>query len=171
MKDRAFLALHASVIGAWLGAATMVAFRVAPAAFEALPSRTEAGSFVGELLRVVYAMMLLAGGIAMYVPVKRGGRRARASAWIGAGLLGLASLSLFLAWKIASLRGVLGPIDELAPGDPSRQTFGALHGASILVLFAGMITALVALVVETVREPAGQATSASSSSASGNRQE
>lgn len=164
MRERFLATAHAAVIGAWLGAAAITAFAVAPAAFEALPTRAAAGTFVGGILRAVYAGALVAGGVAIAVPVLRGGRWVRLRSVLGGTLAVAAVASIALAARIASMRDSLGPVDALPPDDPGRRAFGALHGVSILVLFAGMIAALAALALE------GYATSASSSSESGNRQ-
>lgn len=168
MRDRFLASVHAAVLGAWLGAAAITAFAVAPAAFEALPTRAAAGTFVGGILRAVYGGALVAAGIGIAVPALRGGKWTRVRTSMGVVLALTATASIAIAARIASMRDALGPIDALPADDPGRRAFGALHGVSILVLFAGMIAALAAIALEAA---AGYATSASSSSGSGNRQE
>jgi len=149
------MTVHAALLTLWLGSAAIVAFAVAPASFEALPTRSAAGTFVGGILRVVYAGGLIAGiGAAAVVGQRRGKRRVLRSllvmgvAGAGAGAGGFA-----MAAKIASLRESLGPIDALPPDDPGRRLFGALHGISVIVLLAGMLAALAAIVLEPLTPP------------------
>lgn len=154
MRDRLLATAHSTLLGLWLGAAAIVAFAVAPAAFEALPSRSAAGTFVGVLLRVVYVGALVAGVGAGVVVVKRRGRRYALRVALAGFVAAGGAAGLAMAAKIASLRVALGPIDALPEDDPGRRTFGALHGISIVVLLAGMLAALVAIVLEARTEPA-----------------
>lgn len=154
MRDRWLSTLHATLLAAWLGAAAIVAFAVAPASFEALPTRSAAGTFVGGILRVVYIGGLVAGiGGAIVIGKRRGKRRALRTTLVAVVALGGAA-GLAMAAKIASLRASLGPIDALPPDDPGRRTFGALHGISVVVLLAGMLAALAAIALEAMTEPA-----------------
>lgn len=153
MRDRLLATLHATLLGAWLGAAGIVAFGVAPAAFEALPTRSAAGTFVGGVLRIVYAGAVIAGIVgAAVVGRRRGKRQPLRLALAGVIAVGGAA-GLAMAAKIASLRAELGPIDALPPDDPGRRTFGALHGISVVVLLVGMVAALAAIALEAATEP------------------
>ena len=162
-RSRALLTLHAAVLAAWTGAAVLTAARVAPAAFEALPTRAEAGSFVGGILRAVYLTGIAAGLVAAGVAVVRGARLRIARVTVAALVLTANAASLVIAARIATMREALGPIDALPPDDPGRRAFGALHGVSMLVMLAGVLAALAAIVLE----PLAQADSRSSSSGSG----
>ena len=149
MRDRLLTSVHTTLLAAWLGMAGIVAFAVAPAAFQALPTRSAAGSFVGGILRAVYVAALVAGiGSAVVVRLRRG-KRATVRTALAAALAITGGTSLGLAMKIASLREALGPIDALPADDPGRRMFGALHGVSVLVLFAGMLAALAAIALES----------------------
>lgn len=132
----------------WLGAALLAAFSVAPAAFAALPTRAEAGSFVGGILRFVYAGGIVASVAALLVTGSRGGSRRNVRLGLAA-IVALASAGSFaIAAKIGAMRAALGPIDALPPDDPQRRTFGMLHGVSVLVLFVAMVAALLAIALE-----------------------
>ena len=161
MKDRVLGTVHAALLGGWLGAAAVVSFAVAPAAFEALPTRTEAGTFVGHLLRVVYAGAVIAGGVALAMSALRGGRLRAARLALPGFVAAAGAASFGIAARIAALRESLGPMDALALDDPGRRSFGVLHGVSIVVLLAAMLAAAAAIALETY------AASVSSSSASG----
>lgn len=147
------MTVHAALLTLWLGSAAIVAFAVAPASFEALPTRSAAGTFVGGILRVVYAGGLIAGiGAAAVVGQRRGKRRVLRSLLV-MGVAGAGAGGFAMAAKIASLRESLGPIDALPPDDPGRRLFGALHGISVIVLLAGMLAALAAIVLEPLTPP------------------
>src|SRR6476660_908708 len=60
-----------ALLAAWLGAATVFAAVVAPAAFDVLPSRTLAGALVGRVLPVLFWSGVVVGV---------------ATAWLGARL-------------------------------------------------------------------------------------
>lgn len=154
MSDRILTALFTALLGAWLGAAAITAFAVAPAAFEALPSRSNAGTFVGGILRVVYAGGLIAGVAGGVIIGKRGGKRRALRVALAVTVAAAAAASLGLAAKIAAMRASLGPIDALPIDDPGRRTFGALHGISVAVLLAAMLAALAAIALESATEPA-----------------
>ena len=154
MRDRLLTTTHATLLAAWLGAAAVVAFAVAPAAFDTLPTRSAAGTFVGGLLRTVYVGAVIAGIGAAAVVGRRRGRRRSIRLALAATVAAGGAAGLAMAAKIASLRSSLGPIDALPPDDPGRRTFGALHGISIVVLLAGMLAALAAIALEAATEPA-----------------
>jgi hypothetical protein len=147
-------------LGLWLGAALLTAFVVAPHAFGSFATRAEAGEFVGGILLAVYLGGLAAGLIALGVAVLEEHRR-RLRAPLGGAVIAAAIVSLCLRAKLAAMRATLGPIDALDPADPGRRAFGAWHGVSMLVLLAGMIAALAAVLATYER---------GTSSVSGNRQ-
>lgn len=156
MSDRILTAVFAALLGAWLGAAAITAFAVAPAAFEALPSRSSAGTFVGGILRAVYAGGLVAGIAGGVIIGKRGGKKRTLRVALTGTVAAAAGASLAIAAKIAAMRASLGPIDALPPDDPGRRTFGALHGISVVVLLAAMLAALAAIALEAATEPAAR---------------
>ena len=133
----------------WLGAALLTAFSVAPASFAALPTRAEAGTFVGGILRVVYVGGLIAGIAGAWIASARGGARRPVRIALPAAVALASTASFGIAAKIGAMRDALGPMDALPPDDPQRRTFGMLHGISVLVLFVAMLAALAAIVLET----------------------
>jgi hypothetical protein len=55
------LVLAASLLGAWIGAALLMAAAVAPAAFAVLPTRALAGALVGRVLPPVFGGGIVVG--------------------------------------------------------------------------------------------------------------
>ncbi len=134
------------LLGAWLGAAALVAAVVAPAAFAVLPTRTLAGALVGRVLPVVFWSGMLVGLAASLLlrPPVRG--------WLGGSLVSLvlacAAAQFYIAPRIERIRAAIGgPVDALDPADPRRQAFGRLHGLSVAWMGLGGVAALVALVL------------------------
>ncbi len=152
-------ALHAACVGGWLGAALITGFVVAPHAFASMATRAQAGDFVGGILRVIDGAALAAGAIAIGVAVLRGGRFFRTRVGLGAALVAVGSVSFALAAKLAGMRLAMGPIDQLGVDDPRRKTFGVLHGVSMLILLAGMLTAAASLALEAQDESSRKSTS------------
>lgn len=135
------------LLAAWLGAATIVAASVAPAAFAVLPSRTLAGALVGRVLPVLFWSGIAVGVLA---------------AWLGARVAGAGPLTIaaavlvaacgvaqfVIAPRIERVRAAIGgPVDALDPSSPLRQSFGRLHGASVACLGVGGLAALIILVL------------------------
>ena len=134
-------------------------FVVAPHAFASLATRAQAGDFVGGILRVIDGAALAAGSIAIGVAVLRGGRFLRTRVGLGVGLMTVGAASFALAVKLAAMRLAMGPIDQLGIDDPGRKTFGVLHGVSMLILLAGMLTAAASLALEAQDESSRKSTS------------
>jgi hypothetical protein len=136
-----------ALLAAWLGAASLVAAVVAPAAFAVLPSRTLAGALVGRVLPVLFW-----SGMALGVVLAMLGSR------MGVGLLGSGAATvlagacvaaqLVVAPRIEAVRRAIGgPMDALDPSDPRRMAFGRLHGLSVLLMGVGALGALVTLIL------------------------
>ena len=134
----------------WLGGAVLLAAVVAPVAFAALPSRALAGAVVGRVLPAVFYAGIVAGGLVLALSLAGSGAPfARSRATLGAALaLACAIAQLVVAPRIARLRAEIGPsLDALAADDARRAAFGRLHGISVAWMGAGMLAAVVALVV------------------------
>ena len=134
----------------WLGAATIVAVSVAPAAFAVLPTRALAGALVGRVLPHIFVSGIFAGlAVALSMWTDRGARYAAARAV--AALVTVAACAVaqwIIAPRIERVRAAIGPsVEALATTDPLRMQFGRLHGLSVLMMGIGMIAALVALVL------------------------
>lgn len=142
---------------AWLGAATIVAAAVAPAAFAVLPSRTLAGALVGRVLPVLFWSGMLVSAASLAATWSLPARAAR----VAAGALffaGCAVAQLLVAPRIERIRAaVVGPMDALAAGDPRRLEFGRLHGMSVGLLGLAAIAALIGLVLLARSLPAPRA--------------
>jgi hypothetical protein len=140
------------LLSAWLGATVLFGAVVAPAAFRVLPSRTLAGSLVGAVLPVLFWAGAGIGALAFLALRQREARR-----WaLGAALL-LAATSLgaelVVGRAIGRLRSAIGPdLEAVPPSDPRRMAFGRLHGVSVLLLGAGMLSAAALLVHEGRRD-------------------
>jgi hypothetical protein len=136
-----------ALASAWLGAATIVAAIVAPAAFAVLPSRALAGALVGRVLPVLFWSGALVGVASLASTWSLPTRAGRVAAGVVL-ICSCAAAQLVVAPRIERIRAaVAGPIDDLAPNDPRRLDFGRLHGMSVGLLGLAAIAALVGLVL------------------------
>jgi hypothetical protein len=131
---------------AWLGAATIVAAVVAPAAFAVLPSRTLAGALVGRVLPVLFWSGMVVAVLSVASAWSLPGRAVRIAA--GAAMLSACALAqLIVSPRIDRIRAaVSGPMDALAANDPQRLGFGRLHAISVGLLGLAAIAAFVAVI-------------------------
>jgi hypothetical protein len=135
------------LLAAWLGAATLVAAAVAPAAFAVLPTRTLAGALVGRILPALFWSGVLIGAATTALTWTLSPR-----AWRTAAALTLvaacAAAQLVVAPRIERVRRQIGgAVESLDPSDPRRLAFGRLHGLSVAWMGVGGLAALVALVL------------------------
>jgi len=140
-------AISIALLAAWLGAATVFAAVVAPAAFDVLPSRTLAGALVGRVLPVLFWSGAVVGVATAWLGARLPQSQARL---VAAAVIVISSLvaQLLIAPRIERLRVAIGgPVDSLDPANPLRQSFGRLHGASVACLGVGGLAALVILVL------------------------
>ncbi len=135
------------LLAAWLGAATVVAAVVAPAAFDVLPTRTLAGALVGRVLPMLFWSGVIVGLASAWLGARlpiSPGRIAGAIVLVASCLVA----QLVIAPRIERVRAAIGgPVDALDPANPLRQSFGRLHGASVACLGVGGLAALVVLVL------------------------
>jgi len=145
------LVLAASLLGAWIGAALLMAAAVAPAAFAVLPTRALAGALVGRVLPPVFASGIVVGVIAAAL-AWGGGPLARARTALPLVAAGACLVAQFVIGpRITKLRAEIGPsIEALAQTDPRRVEFGRLHGISVAWMGAGMLAAGAALVLSVL---------------------
>jgi len=145
------LVLAASLLGAWIGAALLMAAAVAPAAFAVLPTRALAGALVGRVLPPVFASGIVVGVIAAALALG-GGPLARARTALPLVAAGACLVAQFVIGpRITKLRAEIGPsIEALAQTDPRRVEFGRLHGISVAWMGAGMLAAGAALVLSVL---------------------
>ena len=140
------------LLSAWLGAATLFSAVVAPAAFAALPSRTLAGALVGRVLPVVFIAGIVVAAISLGLDRAQRGRmpRVRRIALIVVAIA-CGAAQFYVAPRIESVRQEInGPIEQIAPSDARRVTFGRLHAVSVGWLGLAMMAATTALVLASL---------------------
>ncbi|HVG22656.1 MAG TPA: hypothetical protein VND45_00760 [Thermoanaerobaculia bacterium] len=122
----------------------------ASAAFRAAPNATVAADVVGAMLER-WHYIALAAPLALFALMLRNARRFVLATLFVALLL--AAGQVFVDLRISSMRNASPvPISSLDRNDPLRKRFGALHGASMLLL--ALQTAAAAIVVGAgVRRP------------------
>jgi hypothetical protein len=147
------------LIASWLGAAILFSVVVAPNVFRVLrafdlPNANEiAGTFITRTLSVVnmsgfiLGLLLVIGAFA----VKRSYRKRLFLLEIFM-LMILSVVTGVGEWVIASkMRGLRAamrlPIDQVAPSDPNRLAFAALHSYSVTALGIAIIAALISFFV------------------------
>ena len=131
------------LLAAWLGASLLFAAVVAPAAFDVLPSRTLAGALVGRILPVVFIAGLGVAAMGFMLDRSPDGvlPRVRRVALVVMAL-SCAIAQFVVAPRISTVRDEIGgPIEQLAPTDPRRVTFGRLHAVSVAWLGLAMLGA------------------------------
>ncbi len=137
------------LIGLWLGAALFFSFAVAPGAFAVLPSRELAGSIVNRTLAAINLSGLVIGLILLVSSYAARTNVNRVKLWVEQGLLLLLTAAcafghFVIAARLHNLREQIGrPIDEIALDDPLRIAFNDLHGYSVTILSAAMLSAVV----------------------------
>jgi hypothetical protein len=151
--------IRALLLSAWLGAAIFFSAIVAPAAFAVirsfgLPNANEiAGTIVTRTLSVINltgfvlsVFVLLAGLV-----IRRSyGRTAAILQPVLLAIVAIASAvgEWVIAPKMRGLRAAMhGQIDLLAPDDPNRLAFAALHSYSVSALSVAMIAALLVILL------------------------
>ena len=141
------LLISIMLLAAWLGAATLVAVVVAPAAFAVLPTRTLAGTLVGRILPTIFWSGIIVGPAIVALTWSLPHRTGRSC---GALLLAVSSAAaqLVIAPRIAAIRAEIGGvIDAVDPSDPRRQAFGRLHGLSVGWMGVAGLAALITLIL------------------------
>ena len=146
LPGRPLVALLALAL--WVGAASLLAAVVAPAAFAVLPSRALAGALVGRVLPVVVWSGVVLGAIAAAASWLDRGRPDALPRALAAlvTVATCATAQLVLGPRIQQLRAAIGPsLDALAPGDPRRVAFGRLHAFSVMLMGVGLLAAVAAI--------------------------
>jgi hypothetical protein len=71
------------------------------------------------------------------------------AAWLGAGCLLLQAAAIPVDSATRRIRRTLGgSVDALAPEDPRRRRFGALHGLAMLLLLVQILLSAAALSIQ-----------------------
>jgi uncharacterized membrane protein len=118
----------------WIGGLIFFAFVVAPSAFAVLPTRHLAGNMVGRTLGILHWMGIFSGLVflassLLYSRLTRGSAHFFAARHV----LIVVMLVLTLVSQVGiiprmdTLRASLGEIDSVAPDNPARLQFDALH--------------------------------------------
>ena len=149
----------ALILSAWLGAAILFAATVAPAAFAVLPSRTLAGALVGRILPVLFVAGLAIALVAMLLDRSDAGRLPRVRrAALGVVAIACGVAQFIVAPRIERVRAeIVGPVEQLAPGDARRVTFGRLHAVSVGWLGLAMLGAASAIVLASAAPKSSRA--------------
>ncbi len=140
--------IAALALAAWLGASLITVAVVAPGAFAVLPSRTMAGTMVGQVLPALFIAgiaITLAVAAVTGIPSTPGAPRgATATAALAAAACGFSQF--IVTPKLDRLRAEIGgPVDALAPEDARRVAFGLYHGYNVAGLGVAMLGAAVCL--------------------------
>jgi uncharacterized membrane protein len=141
-------------LGTWLGAIIYFSFAVAPAAFATLPSRDQAGAFVGLALGRLHHLGVIAAVV--YLIASLGlGRSLRALAQptaIGVILMLLLTVASqhVVTPRIRALRTQMVSVDATPSDNPLRVEFDRQHRTSVRLESSVLLIGLVALFM-TVR--------------------
>lgn len=157
--------VSALALALWLGAMLFFAAGVAPAAFQALPTRELAGHVVNGVLKNLHGVAYGAGGVLLVSFALRallGQRRlVAAKAGLVAVMLAVALYSGFaVSAPLAEIRGRVGTIDKLPANDPLRERFNRLHKLSVNLMGLNILLGLAVLALEQVGERPGDRESA-----------
>jgi hypothetical protein len=131
-------AIRRLVAALWLGSAVFLML-AASAAFRAAPNPTVAADVVGAML-ARWHYIALAAPLLLFALELRMGRRL-VLVLLFAGLL-FAAGQAFVDLRIRAIRASSPmPISSLQRNDPVRKQFGALHGASMVLLLLQAVAA------------------------------
>lgn len=142
--------LQRLIAALWFGSAVFLML-AASAAFRAAPNATAAADVVGAML-ARWHYIALAAPLALFAIELRHVRRAVLVVLFVAVLFAAAQSLVDL--RIRAIRDSSAvPISSLAPSDPVRRQFGALHGVSMgLLLVQAIAAAAVVMSKSTSRE-------------------
>jgi uncharacterized membrane protein len=135
----------------WIGGIIFFAFVLAPAAFSVLPTRHIAGQLVTRTLAALHWMGLISGVVFLATSmINARAAHGTAEALAARHMLVYAMLLLTvvsqfgISPRMHVLRNSMGEIDNVAPADPARVQFNALHAWSTrlegAVLLLGLTT-------------------------------
>ena len=131
---------------------TLVVVLAAPVIFRNVPSRDQAGTVFGEILRrfeAVKQILSLVLVLAVFVNLERGGGLAGPSVSAAVAIFVAIATNVYLAMvlrpRMNYFRMKVGSFDAAAADDPWRMRFDRLHRRSVAVLVLGWLAAAVAL--------------------------
>ena len=141
-------------IAAWFGAAVLTAAVVAPAAFAVLPTRALAGALVGRVLPVLFVTGAVLALVGWWAFRHRKGRNAVVRVAPFVWFIAMIVAQYGVTPRIQRIRANSGAaLETLTINDPTRVSFGRLHGISVLLLGVGMVGALIMIVDGARTEP------------------
>jgi hypothetical protein len=135
-------ALRSLALAVWFGGgiATVLA---TSAVFARAETRKVAGDFAGAILlrtNLLRGLAALVFGLSVLLGA------AGIATWLGAGCLLLQISAIPVDAATRRIRRTLGGnVDALAPEDPRRRRFGALHGVAMLLLLVQVLLSAAAL--------------------------
>jgi hypothetical protein len=137
--------LRSLSLAVWFGGGIATIFATS-AVFAKAESRKVAGDFAGAILLRTNRLRVLAA-ILFAVSALLGA--SGPATWLGGGCLILQAAAIPVDVATRRTRRALGgEIDALAPGDPRRRRFGALHGVAMLLLVLQVLLGAAGLVVQ-----------------------
>jgi hypothetical protein len=151
--------IRAMLLAAWLGAAIFFSAVVAPAAFAVtrsfgLPNANEiAGTIVTRTLSVINLTGFVLSVLVLLVSLVIKRSYGRTTVILQTALLAIVAMATavgewVIAPKMRGLRAAMrGQIDLIAPDDPNRLAFAALHSYSVVALSLAMIAVLLVILL------------------------
>lgn len=135
----------------WVGG-TLVVVLAAPVIFRNIPSRDQAGTVFGEILRrfeAVKQVLSLVLVLAVFVNLERGGGLAGRSVAAAVAIFVAIATNVYLAMVVRPrmnyFRLKVGSFDAADAADPWRTRFDRLHRRSSSILVLGWMAATAAL--------------------------
>lgn len=138
----------------WVGG-TLVVVLAAPVIFRNVPSRDQAGTVFGEILRrfeAVKQVLSLVLVLAVFVNLERGGGLAGRSVAAAVAIFVAIATNVYLAMVVRPRMnyvrmkvGSFDAADPASPADPWRTRFDRLHRRSSSILMLGWMAAVAAL--------------------------
>jgi Domain of unknown function (DUF4149) len=144
-------------LGTWVGSILFFGAVVAPAAFTVLSSQDQAGALVGVSLGRLHLFGMLAGIV--YLLATAAGTRSFAALLRPASLLVVLMIVLtfvsqhWVTGAMDALRAEMGSIEATPATNPLHVSFDRLHGISVGLEMAVLVSGIAALVL-TSRKPA-----------------
>lgn len=147
-------AVHAILLGAWLGAMAFFAVIMAPAAFAVLPIRELAGALVTRTLDRLNLVGLFLGPACILAAICSR-RRGEANSLLALRILLIAGMTLasavsrsVISPRMLALRLAMGDIiDRVAADHPLRAAFNQWHQLSTGLMAASLLAGLAALLL------------------------
>lgn len=141
------------LLSVWFGGGVFLAAVGTPAAFAGSPDRTTAGTIAGLMLSRWHYVSLLAPAILLGLEWRDGLRRNLRMLLLAAAIVGAAA-QVGVDMKLRAIRNSQpGGMSLLAPDDPTRRLFGALHGVSALLFGVQLLCGLGVLVSASRDQP------------------